>query len=111
MVGGGDGGQEPSFESTVRSLNDSSPAEVQPVSFKEGDRVVLKDVIKTELNGQKGIIMHLGEHTRERLPVKLDKTGQGLKIKPKNLDHFPGRKALEHICAKSFKTVIGDFRA
>eukprot|EP00930_Biecheleria_cincta_P051434 TRINITY_DN3661_c0_g1_i3.p1 TRINITY_DN3661_c0_g1~~TRINITY_DN3661_c0_g1_i3.p1 ORF type:complete len:710 (-),score=202.07 TRINITY_DN3661_c0_g1_i3:449-2578(-) len=55
------------------------------VSFKEGEKVVLKGLSKADLNGKTGTVQSFVNATKGRLPVKLDASGQRLAVKPDNL--------------------------
>ena len=56
------------------------------ISLREGDSVILKGLSKTALNGQTGTLQSFQKASKGRLPVKLDKSGSMLAVKPENIE-------------------------
>ena len=56
------------------------------ISLREGERVTLKGLSKDSLNGQTGTLQSFAKASKGRLPVKLDKTGSMLAVKPENIE-------------------------
>ncbi len=63
------------------------------ISLREGDRVILKGLSKTALNGQTGTLQSFQKASKGRLPVKLDKSGSMLAVKPENIEKLATAKS------------------
>lgn len=63
------------------------------ISLREGDRVILKGLSKTVLNGQTGTLQSFQKASKGRLPVKLDKSGSMLAVKPENIEKLAMAKS------------------
>ena len=63
------------------------------ISLREGDRVILKGLSKTALNGQTGTLQSFQKASKGRLPVKLDQSGSMLAVKPENIEKHASTQA------------------